>query len=553
MAGCGTQDRTQELQQQKLTLELMKSQTEQLAAMKKTQEERLAALTQKESELRALERSLWDQSEQLRRQEESLKRRDQEIAQAAATIESQKRLLDNRKEQIDAKAADIATRLLALEQREESERRKRETELQEQEERKRPEVLGRLKRRKPDLDALMDLVLELHMQQNPNDVRSQVSKELSRFFDNISWDLAKIEEEDAFAREATLRVRRGNFLVTVFGGALIQKAEASKECSTNGKKNTLDGACLIDGEERQRQEQAKRTSRRGSGARRLRTTRRRLGLIRKTLRPTTVGAMRTRKREWNKAIADFTEAIRLNPRLALAYGGRGFAYSQKDDWDKAIADCTEAIGLDPKLGLAYSSRGFAYLQKKEWDKAIADYTEAIGIDPKRAEDYASRGDAYSQKDDWDKAIAGYTEAIRLDPKNAWAYGKRGIAYRQKGEWDKAVADAKKVIELEPDDPQGYNTAAWLLATCPKDAVRNGAEAITFATKACELTEWKRPFLFDTLAAAYAEAGQFDKAVEWQQKALADPDAFPPQTFKDCKRRLELYKAGKPCREELQTQ
>ena len=133
-------------------------------------------------------------------------------------------------------------------------------------------------------------------------------------------------------------------------------------------------------------------------------------------------------------------------------------------------------------------------------------------------------------------------------KNPNAYNIRGLSYARKGEWDKAVADSKTAIVLEPDNPQGYNSVAWVLATCPKDAVRNGAEAVKYATKACDVTGWKKAFFFDTLAAAYAEARQFDKAVEWQQKALADPDAFPPQELKNCERRLELYKAGKPFRE-----
>jgi tetratricopeptide (TPR) repeat protein len=222
---------------------------------------------------------------------------------------------------------------------------------------------------------------------------------------------------------------------------------------------------------------------------------------------------------------------------------------QKREWDKAIADYTEAIRLDPKDVLAYGSRGFAYSHKGDLDKAIADYTEAIHLDSKRASTYGNRGMAYAQKGDLGKAISDYSEAIRLDPKDASAYFVRGAAYSQKGEWDKAVVDAKKVIELQPNNPQGYNSVAWLLATCPKDAVRNGTEAVKYATKACKVTGWKEAFFFDTLAAAYAEAGQFDKAVEWQQKALADPNAFPPKEHKNCERRLELYKAGKPCHEE----
>ena len=91
--------------------------------------------------------------------------------------------------------------------------------------------------------------------------------------------------------------------------------------------------------------------------------------------------------------------------------------------------------------------------------------------------------------------------------------------------------------------------AWLRATCPDASYRDGKQAVTGATKACELSEWKNANAVDTLAAAYAETGQFDKAVEWQQKAI---DLAPKEDTKEKgRRRLELYKAGKPYREELE--
>ena len=94
-----------------------------------------------------------------------------------------------------------------------------------------------------------------------------------------------------------------------------------------------------------------------------------------------------RKGEFDKAIADFTEAIRLDPRRAEAYWGRAHAYAKKGEFDKAIADFTEAIRLDPRHAEAYCGRAYAYAKKGEFDKAIADYTEAIRLNPKYAEAY----------------------------------------------------------------------------------------------------------------------------------------------------------------------
>ena len=105
----------------------------------------------------------------------------------------------------------------------------------------------------------------------------------------------------------------------------------------------------------------------------------------------------------------------------LAYLNRGVPTRTKGDYDKAIADFTEAIRLDPKYAQAYYHRGVVYGKKGDYDKAIADFTEAIRLDPKSAEAYRNRGVAYGKKGDYDKAIADCTEAIRLDPKCAMAY------------------------------------------------------------------------------------------------------------------------------------
>ena len=101
--------------------------------------------------------------------------------------------------------------------------------------------------------------------------------------------------------------------------------------------------------------------------------------------------------------------------LAIAYYSRGLAYYDKGDDDRAIAEYNEAIRLDPKFAQAYSSRGLAYDHKGDLGHADPDYNEAIRLDPKYAQAYFNRGNAYYQKGDDDRAIADYSEAIRLDP------------------------------------------------------------------------------------------------------------------------------------------
>ena len=155
-----------------------------------------------------------------------------------------------------------------------------------------------------------------------------------------------------------------------------------------------------------------------------------------------------KRKELDTAIADYNEAIRLNPGSAgVAHQGRGRAWRNKKDYDKAIADCNEAIRLDPGHALAYYTRGVVWSDKKDYDKAIADYNEAIRLDPGYAHAYNGRGKAWSAKKDYDKAIADYNEAIRLDPGSVRAYCNRGVAFLLTGS-AKVGDDARKVLELE---------------------------------------------------------------------------------------------------------
>jgi len=153
--------------------------------------------------------------------------------------------------------------------------------------------------------------------------------------------------------------------------------------------------------------------------------------------------------DYDRAIVDYTEAIRLDPKFAFAYNNRCNAYHRKGDNDRAIADCTEAIRLDPKYAFAYNNRGLAYAGKGDYDRAIVDYTEAIRLDPKYALAYNNRGNAYFKKGDYDRAISDYTEAIRLDPKLASALYWRGVAKQRKGDKRGGDSDIAAARSIDP--------------------------------------------------------------------------------------------------------
>ena len=101
--------------------------------------------------------------------------------------------------------------------------------------------------------------------------------------------------------------------------------------------------------------------------------------------------------------------------LAIFHYDRGIAHKNKKDFDQALNDYSEAIRLDPNYAHAYLNRGVLLADKRELDRAMVDFAAAIRLDPKEKLGYMNRAAAYKIKGDWDRAIADYSEAIRLDP------------------------------------------------------------------------------------------------------------------------------------------
>ena len=133
-------------------------------------------------------------------------------------------------------------------------------------------------------------------------------------------------------------------------------------------------------------------------------------------------------------------------------------------------------------------------------------------------------------------------ALKLDQRRSDAYVLRGILYKVRHDYAKSLADYETAIGLNPTDPQPYDVEAYLLSVCPMPKYRDAQKAIGYAKKACELTQWKEAEPIGTLAAAYAEAGQFEEAINFQTKAAEiDPKAVN-------EKRLVLYQQKQPFRD-----
>lgn len=167
----------------------------------------------------------------------------------------------------------------------------------------------------------------------------------------------------------------------------------------------------------------------------------------------------------------------------------------------------------------YYKKGESSRKKKKYDEAIAYYSKAIELDKKYVSAYEERCLTWSRMNQKNKAISDCKKASKLTNDNSYSLWKLGDLY---DEDDFKTADMfyKKAIQASPKHHFIYNGVAWFLATCKDNNYRNGKKAVKYATEACVISEWKIPSFIDTLAAAYAEDGNFEDAVRMQKKAIA---------------------------------
>jgi len=220
------------------------------------------------------------------------------------------------------------------------------------------------------------------------------------------------------------------------------------------------------------------------------------------------------REQWDQWIDDWNEALRLAPDfpdikggLAQAYGYRGLAYNGKGELDRAIADFTRAIALDPNLAEPWNNRGNAYQGKGELDRAIEDYSRTIALDPDLAEPWSNRGSVYAAKGELDRAIEDYTRAIILSPNAFLPWNNRGIAYTAKGELDLAIEDYTMAISLNPNDPKPWNNRglAYGYKEEPYKAIEDFTRAIALDKNFTNA--WNNRGL------VYYACGEFDRAIE----------------------------------------
>jgi tetratricopeptide (TPR) repeat protein len=273
------------------------------------------------------------------------------------------------------------------------------------------------------------------------------------------------------------------------------------------------------------------------------------------------------------------EAIKTEPDSSAGYELRARIYIMQEDGEKALVDLSKAIELNPKGVVALLLRATIYLTEDKLEQANADLDRVQAINPNIPQLYLLRAGVFEQREDYlqaakilevilrfapndeqmrlrvamdysmaeefENAIKHVNVAIQGNNESWLAYYSRADIYLSMGEHAKAIEDYERAYEINKEYPNLLNNFAWTLATSTEASVRDGKRAVKLALEACEVSDYKKPHILSTLAAAYAESRDWSNARKWSQKAVELATEDIKETLQ---KELEFYKKKKPWRE-----
>lgn len=266
-----------------------------------------------------------------------------------------------------------------------------------------------------------------------------------------------------------------------------------------------------------------------------------------------LGLAFTAKNRRADAIAAFRAALLIDPAYTEARNNLGVALMESGQTDEAIHQFSELLRLKPSYARAHDNLGIILAGRNQLDDAVAHFREAIRLSPDESKSHFNLAHALASVNRFVEAIPEFSEAIRLAPaldvariELAAALFKQGEQNAAQGRKRDALASWRACLSADPEHLGALNSLAWVLATDSEPDLRNGAEAIQFATRLVRAREI--PETLYTLAVAYAEAGRFDEAGITARRALQLVQPAQTNLSVEILRRLAAFQKGKAWRE-----
>jgi protein O-mannosyl-transferase len=264
---------------------------------------------------------------------------------------------------------------------------------------------------------------------------------------------------------------------------------------------------------------------------------------------TNLGIVLLQKGKVDDAIAHYRSALQMQPDSWDAEYNLGTALLGKGHVDEAMLHCERAVGMRPTDPDAQVSLGDALFQKGRIDDAIAHYQKAMMLHPDHFLAHYSLGHALLEKGELDSAIEVCRSALLLRPSDADCHTTLAIALEEKGNPAEAIQHYKKALELAPESIATLTNLAWLMATSQEASLRNGPKAVEFAGQADRLAGGTNTLVLRTLAAAYAENGEFANAIKTARSAIQLARMHGEDSLTtDLDQQIALYQLSMPYRE-----
>ena len=213
----------------------------------------------------------------------------------------------------------------------------------------------------------------------------------------------------------------------------------------------------------------------------------------------------------------------------VAFTDLGNFYMEHGRLDEALSYLDRALKIRSGSGQGHYTLSLALIHDTignvlgrigRFDEALAHFRKAVELRPDFPGAHYNLGAALFRKGDLDGAITEWQTTLGLHPTDSGTHASFGNALVQKGLYRDAVSHYEAALESDPDFALPLNNLSWLLSAGPDQSIRSGARAVELALKLNRVTQEKNPFYIRTLAAAYAEAGQFERAIETSQTASA---------------------------------
>ncbi|HEY1717936.1 MAG TPA: tetratricopeptide repeat protein [Verrucomicrobiae bacterium] len=239
------------------------------------------------------------------------------------------------------------------------------------------------------------------------------------------------------------------------------------------------------------------------------------------------------------AVTENNDVARVNFGVALEKQGRDA---------EALANYREALRINPRSVQAHNNLANFLDDMGRPDEAFAEYQKALELNPRAPLAHDNLGTLLTELGRFDEAMNEYAQAARLDSSDPRPHYLTGKALLKQGRDAEAIPQFREALRLDPDDFQSLTFLARVLASDEDEKIRDGAQAVALAERANELTGGAQPFVLETLAMAYAENSRFNDAQQTEQNAVRLAEAANLKETNEMELRLQLYKTGRPWRE-----